>query len=295
VPNPPLPMIEWILYLPMMWPRRNTAAIIKVSATLNLERGTWNLIIPVVHRFFTPSLDVGDESVLLPREEAEHLTRVLRLGVGDDVSGFDGRGHEWRARVVSVLRRDVRVQLAARVEPAAEACVPLTLAQAVLKGEKMDDIVRDAVMLGVAAVQPLVTSRAETTVAALSRGARLDRWRRVALAAVKQSRRAVLPDIRRPLTLESFLQDPQSALTLMLVEPGAASAAAAEPLTALQNIPAPQDATVFVGPEGGWAEVEVAHARQAGARLVTLGRRTLRADATPIAAISVLQYIWGDL
>ena len=81
----------------------------------------------------------------------------------------------------------------------------------------------------------------------------------------------------------------------MLVEPGAASAAAAEPLTALQNIPAPQDATVFVGPEGGWAEVEVAHARQAGARLVTLGRRTLRADATPIAAISVLQYIWGDL
>ena len=259
---------------------------------MNLERGTWNLIIAVVHRFFAPTLDAGDESVLLPHDEAEHLTRVLRLGVGDDVSVFDGRGHEWRARVVSALRRDVRVQLVARVEPAAEACVPLTLAQAVLKGEKMDDIVRDAVMLGVAAVQPLVTSRAETTVAALSRGARLDRWRRVALAAVKQSRRAVLPDIRRPLTLESFLQDPQSALTLMLVEPGAATA---EPLTALQSIPAPQDATVFVGPEGGWAEVEVAHARQAGARLVTLGRRTLRADATPIAAISVLQYIWGDL
>jgi 16S rRNA (uracil1498-N3)-methyltransferase len=116
-----------------------------------------------------------------------------------------------------------------------------------------------------------------------------------ALASVKQSRRAVLPDIQRPLTLESFLQDPQSALTLMLVEPGAAGAVAAEPLTALQGIPAPQDATVFVGPEGGWAEAEIAHARQAGARLVTLGRRTLRADATPIAAISVLQYIWGDL
>src|SRR5262252_7398645 len=161
-----------------------------------------------MHRFFTPSLDAGDETVMLPREEAEHLTRVLRLGVGDEVSVFDGRGHEWTARVVSVVRRDVRVQLVARVEPAAEAGVPLTLAQAVLKGEKMDDIVRDAVMLGVAAVQPLVTSRAETTVAALARGARPDRWRRVALASVKQSGRAILPEIRRPLTLEAYLGDP---------------------------------------------------------------------------------------
>jgi 16S rRNA (uracil1498-N3)-methyltransferase len=248
-----------------------------------------------VHRFFAPSLDAGDETVMLPREEAEHLTRVLRLGVGDDVSVFDGRGHEWTARVVSVVRRDVRVQLVARIEPAAEAGVALTLAQAVLKGEKMDDIVRDAVMLGVAAIQPLVTSRAETTVAALSRGARLDRWRRVALASVKQSKRAVLPDIRRPLTLESFLQDPHAAMTVMLVEPGAPGVSAAEPVTALQDHRIPQDATIFVGPEGGWTESEVAQARQAGVRLVTLGRRTLRADAAPIAAISVLQYIWGDL
>src|SRR5499427_6135206 len=177
-----------------------------------------------MHRFFTPALDAGDETVMLPREEAEHLTRVLRLGVGDDVLVFDGRGHEWRARVVSALRRDVRVQLVSRVEPAAEPAVHLTLAQAVLKGEKMDDIVRDAVMLGVAAVQTLVTSRAETTVAALSHGSRLDRWRRVALASVKQSRRAVLPEIRRPLTLEHVLEEPASALRLMLVEPSAAAA-----------------------------------------------------------------------
>jgi len=105
--------------------------------------------------------------------------------------------------------------------------VSLTLAQAVIKGDKMDDIVRDAVMLGVAAVQPLVTARAESTVAALTNGNRLDRWRRVALASTKQSKRAVLPDVRRPLTLESFLQDPQSALNLMLVEPGAGGGGAA--------------------------------------------------------------------
>ena len=245
-----------------------------------------------MHRFFAPALDAGDDAVTLPRDEAEHLTRVLRLGVGDEVSVFDGRGHEWTARVVGVVRRDVRVQLLSRVEPAAEADVPLTLAQAVLKGEKMDDIVRDAVMLGVAAVQPLVTARTESTVAALTNGSRLDRWRRVALASVKQSKRAVLPDVRRPLTLESFLQDPPSALNLMLVEPGAGEA---QPLSALQGQAVPQDATVFVGPEGGWTPAELAAARSHGVRLVTMGHRTLRADATPVAAISVLQFLFGDL
>ena len=97
-----------------------------------------------MHRFFAPALDPGDETVTLPKDEAEHLTRVLRLGVGDTVAIFDGRGHEFLARVTSGARRDVRVQLLSRVEPAAEPPVPLTLAQAVLKADKMDDVVRDA-------------------------------------------------------------------------------------------------------------------------------------------------------
>jgi 16S rRNA (uracil1498-N3)-methyltransferase len=172
---------------------------------------------------------------MLPRDEAEHLTRVLRLGVGDTVSVFDGRGHEFLARVASALRRDVRVQLVSRVEPAAEATVALTLAQAVLKGEKMDEVIRDAVMLGVAAVQPIVTKRTEMTVA-LVRDTRVERWRRVALASTKQSRRAVVPEIRTPLTLDAFLDDPPGALRLMLVEPSAAeSLEDAESLSDLQR------------------------------------------------------------
>src|SRR5262245_3802869 len=110
-----------------------------------------------MHRFFAPSLDPGDEDVTLPRDEAEHLTRVLRLGVGDTVSVFNGRGVEFIARVSSAVRRDVRVHLVSRAESPNESAVPLTLAQAVLKGDKMDDVIRDAAMLGAAAVQPVVT------------------------------------------------------------------------------------------------------------------------------------------
>ena len=243
-----------------------------------------------VHRFFAPTLDLGDETVMLPKDEAEHLTRVLRIGVGDTVSVFDGRGHEFLARVLGAARREVQVQLLTRVNPAAESTVALTLAQAVLKGDKMDDVVRDAVMLGAAAIQPIVTRRTETTVGALIRGARPDRWRRVALASVKQSKRAVLPEVRSPLTFENYLEEPPPALRLMLVEPGAS--VAVEPLGALRRDPTPSDAALLVGPEGGWDEAECAAAQARSVRLVCLGPRTLRADAVPIAALSILQFLW---
>ena len=246
-----------------------------------------------MHRFFAPSLDPGDEHVTLPHDEAEHLIRVLRIGIGDTVSVFDGRGHEFLARVDSAVRRDVRLVLMTRVEPAAEPGVALTLVQAVLKADKMDDVVRDAVMLGVAAVQPIVTKRTEATVATLLKSARVDRWRRVALASTKQSRRAVLPDVRVPLTLENYFEEPAPALRIMLLEPMAT--ADVEPLSAFAGQPVPADAAMLVGPEGGWNAQEWTAARAHGVRLVTLGQRTLRADAVPIAAISVLQYLWGDL
>jgi 16S rRNA (uracil1498-N3)-methyltransferase len=242
----------------------------------------------------------------------------LRLGVGDTVAVFDGRGREFLAQVALAAKRQVRVQLLSRLEPASEPVVAITLVQAVLKADKMDDVVRDAVMLGVTAIQPIVTRRSETTVAALMRGARVERWQRVALASVKQSRRAVLPEVRMPLTLETYLGDPPAALRLMLVEPAAAgnvdrtrwhgqgdeaSEAAeageeAEPvrtLSFLQGQRPPHDAAVLVGPEGGWTHDECAAAERNGVQLVTLGQRTLRADAVPIAAISVLQFLWGEL
>jgi 16S rRNA (uracil1498-N3)-methyltransferase len=246
-----------------------------------------------VHRFFAPTLDPGDETVALSKDEGEHLVRVLRLGVGDTVSVFDGRGHEFLARVTSVVRRDVRLQLASRVEPAAEPAVPITLVQAILKGDNMDDVVRDAVMLGAAAIQPIVSARSEITVAAVTRGARIERWQRVALASAKQSRRAVVPAIHLPMTLETFLNEPPPALRVMMVEPAAAVEAA--PLSSVGRLPVPADASLLIGPEGGWTDAECVAARARGVLLVTLGRRTLRADAVAVAATCVLQFLWGDL
>ncbi len=249
-----------------------------------------------MHRFFAPTLDPGDDTVILPRDEAEHLTRVLRLAAGDTVGVFDGRGHEFVARVASASRREVTLQILSRSQPASESAVRMTLAQAVLKGEKMDDVVRDAVMLGVAAIQPIVTRRTEATVAALLRGARVERWRRVALASTKQSKRAVVPEILTPLTFDNALLEPAAALSIMLVEPGGSEAASqqtqVDPIAVLRRVPPPADLIVWVGPEGGWDVQEQSRAAAAGARLISLGPRTLRADAVPIVAISLLDFLW---
>jgi 16S rRNA (uracil1498-N3)-methyltransferase len=243
-----------------------------------------------VHRFFAPALDPGDDLVALPRDEAEHLTRVLRLSPGDTVALFDGHGREYLARIVTASRRDVRLHVLSPRAAAPESSVHVTLVQSVLKGDKMDDVVRDAVMLGVAAVQPIVARRSEVTVAAVLRGARVERWRRVALASTKQSGRAVLPDVHMPLTLESWLEDPPASSRLMLVEPRAD--VTVSPASELRGMRIPDSVALLVGPEGGWDRAECDLAAAHGVRLISLGGRTLRADAAAVAVLSVVQFLW---
>jgi 16S rRNA (uracil1498-N3)-methyltransferase len=239
-------------------------------------------------RFYVPDL-LADRTAALPAEEAEHLVRVLRLRAGDEVAVFDGRGNEYLARIDSLSRRGVTVRPTVRRRPAPEPSVRLTVALAVTRGDRMDAAVRDAAMLGASVVQPVVTARTETTLASLTRSRRAERWRRVAIASVKQCGRAVVPEVRDALELADYLAAETADLRLLLVEPRAQGA------STLAGVSTPQSAAVLIGPEGGWMAQEIAAACRAGFHAITLGQRTLRADATPIAAIAVLQFIWGDL
>jgi 16S rRNA (uracil1498-N3)-methyltransferase len=227
----------------------------------------------------------------LPADEAEHLARVLRVKPGAAVRIFDGRGFECEAQVSSVVRRAVTVEIGRPVTPAAECRVRVTLAQAVLKGDKIDGVIRDAVMMGVAALQPLLTARADVPPAAFARGGRVERWRRIAISSAKQCGRAVVPEIGPPASLLACLDADRSDVRLLLVEPSAATLQPAA--SRLPRIVA--SAIVLIGPEGGWAAEEVRAAVTAGCETITLGARTLRADATPLVALSLLQYVWGDI
>jgi 16S rRNA (uracil1498-N3)-methyltransferase len=237
-------------------------------------------------RFYVPGARATESVIELPQDEAVHLVRVLRLTAGDRIRVFNGRGDEWVAAVDEAGKQRVRARLIAPATPAPEARVRITLAAAVLKADKMDAIVRDAVMLGVTTVQPLVTARTEIARATIERSERTARWQRIAIASAKQCGRAVVPDVCRVAPLAEVLREPPC---LMLVEPSLTLAT-----TPLRAVPDLEAVTLLIGPEGGWTPEEVAQAVENEARLLTLGPRTLRAETVPIVALTALRVHWED-
>jgi len=236
-------------------------------------------------RFFAPAAGVPGDRILLPVDEAEHLTRVLRLSSGDRVRVFNGRGAEFEAVVDAADREGVRLTIGAPCVPAPEPRVAITLAQAVLKGDKMDDVVRDAVMMGVAAIRPIVTARSEISLASLTRGRRRERWERIAVSSAKQCGRAVVPSIAEPSQFNEDFPSP----VFILVEPNTLAGVALADLEPT----IPGHATLMIGPEGGWTADELEIAAGLGT-LVTLGQRTLRADAMALVALSAMFARWGE-
>jgi len=251
-------------------------------------------------RFHVPAINSTLERVEVPEDEAEHLVRVLRLGVGDEVDAIDGRGGLWRAEIVQVGRKSATIRPIAPGEPAPELSVAITLVVSVLKGDKIDGVVRDAVMLGVTGIRPVISERSEISLAALARSSRIARWQRIAVASAKQCGRAVVPVIYEAARLDSHWMDPSThgtrqaeshSLRVMCVEPSAALSG----VIPVRSVAKPHAAELIIGPEGGWTVPEIAAAHDSGAILMSLGSRTLRADAVPIVALTALLTTWGEM
>jgi len=246
-------------------------------------------------RVFVPAMDDQATQVDLPADEAAHLARVLRCRAGDGVRAFNGRGLERQGVVAAIGRQTARLTLGGPTAAAPEPQVRFTLAQALLKGDKFDDVVRDAVMLGVARILPLVTEHVDVPRTVWRESSRLARWQRIGVASAKQCGRAVVPGIDAPAGLEEALRSDASDLRLMLGEPVIESGAACEAGDLAVALRRASAVLVAVGPEGGWSASEVARATAAGCRVVRLGPRTLRADAAPLVALAILLHAAGDL
>lgn len=243
-------------------------------------------------RFLAADLDPVSGTASLPADEAHHLTHVLRLRFGDEIAVFDGNGREYRARIERVSREGAHLHLIEEISAAPEPTVRLTLAQGVLKGEKMEDVIRDATMMGVATIEPLVTTHTTMRQKGLANAQAVERWRRIAVSSAKQCRRAVLPVIGNGCHFDDLIVQETAEMRLMLVEPHAG--VEGHPVGTVQG-QRPAAAALMVGPEGGWSQQEIEAAVRAGWMPITLGRRTLRADAVGIVAIGVLQFLWSDL
>ncbi len=242
----------------------------------------------MVPRVYLPNIEPDGRDIVLPAEEAHHLGRVLRLGPGAEIRVFDGRGREYRAEVTSATRQVMGIRLFEPVEGLPLPRVSLTLVQSVLKSDAMDDVMRDCTMVGVTAIQPVVSERSTVKVSLLGRAH--ERWQRVALASARQCGRSALPEIAQPVPFTHWLRATDGRFALLVVEP--AVAAGALKLRDLTRRAAPGAAALVVGPEGGWTPGEREAAIAAGCTPLTLGPLTLRAEAVPLAAAAALLALW---
>lgn len=243
------------------------------------------------HRFYATPAQINDTHITLADDEAHHLARVLRLPVGARVFVFDGGGHEYACEISQVGKRQAELTILEPLTNIVESPLQLTLAVALLKGDKFDWVVQKATELGVTRIVPLLTEHSDIRKPITNDAARaetkLPRWQRISLEALKQCGRRQLVEFVEPISWPKFCAEETSHLKLILSERGGQR---------LKDLPfATNSACVAVASEGGWSEAELDLAAQHGFVPVHLGTRILRAETAAITGVALAQQRYGDL
>jgi 16S rRNA (uracil1498-N3)-methyltransferase len=222
----------------------------------------------------------------LPEPVARHAVRVLRLPPGAAVVLFDGRGGEYEARIERIERDRVVAALGAWHDVERESGLAVTLIQAVQGGEKMDYTVQKAVELGVSQIVPVDSRRSVTRLAGERAAKRVAHWQGVAAAACEQCGRNQVPQLAPLEKLENWLARPANGALRLILAPDAEQA--------LVDLPPAENVQLLIGAEGGLDPQEILAARQVGFTAVKMGPRILRTETAGLAALAVLQALWGD-
>jgi len=238
-------------------------------------------------RFFVPASSLQGDEILITGDTFHHLHKVLRCRPGDEVLLLDGSGTCCLVQLLVLQAKAATTKLLRRwQEP--EQGLPITLLQAIPKGEKFDLVLQKGTELGVSCFVPVQTEHAVPHLTASRLEKRQQRWERIIGEAARQSRRTVLPQLLDLQSLDKVLAAESTDLKLVLWEAGSRPLAAALPVTP------PSGVQLLIGPEGGFSSSEMEGIVAAGFLAVHLGPRILRTETAGLAATPVLQYLYGD-
>ena len=234
----------------------------------------------MMHRFFVDYVDISDKEIALTGENAAHGS-VLRLAIDEEIVVCDGNAADYHCIVTKADKKEIRAKIIHKLENKAEPPIAITLFQALPKSGKMDEIIEKCTQLGISRIAPVLTSRCVT------KAPKVDRWRKIAQAAAKQSQRGRIPRIGAIMALDDAIEEAEG------YDSAFACYEAEEALllkTFLKNLPKNiSDIAFFVGPEGGFDAEEVNQFRESGIVTVSLGSRILRTEAAaPAVLVSIL-------
>ncbi|MFH0840039.1 MAG: 16S rRNA (uracil(1498)-N(3))-methyltransferase [Candidatus Omnitrophota bacterium] len=238
-------------------------------------------------RFYVPPEAVKNGKIYAGKDESRHISSVMRLKEGDEVTVFDGSGKEYTGRIESVRNKNVIINIEKTVASPIEPSVRVTLAQVLIKKDKMDYIVEKATELGALEIIPLETGRTVVRPDKAAGGHKFERWQRIAIEAAKQCGRRDLPKIKKINTFDEMLDIfPQYDMVLM-----PCLSEETIPLNkAITSAKDPKNILLLIGPEGDFTPDEIERARQKGAILVSLGNLVLKSDTAAVAALAMINY-----
>ncbi len=242
--------------------------------------------------FFIESTGIQNGLATITGDLLAHLRASLRVTVGEHLWLGDERRHRYLTEVTEVTRQSLQARVLEELDQPRPGGPGLILAQALLKGDRMDWVIQKATELGVVALVPLLSARVIVRPRAGRLPAQMARWQRIALEAAQQSEQWAIPDVNFPQDFTAYTDSPPpDTLRLILTERSSGPS--------LSRIPLPQGGSscvvLAVGPEGGWAKQELDQALAGEWIGVTLGPRILRAETAALAALSVLQSRLGEL
>ena len=220
----------------------------------------------------------------LSEDAAHHAVHVLRLREGEEVTLFNGRGGEYAARIASIQRLRISIDVLQHRALERESPLRLTLVQGVSAGEKMDGTVRKAVELGIAEVQPVLATRSVARPKGERADSRRAHWQKVVIAACEQCGRNLIPQVQPLTSVEDY-------------RPGDGMKVLLSPQAKLRLSEAIKEGSTFIlaaGPEAGFTAPEEAMLANAGFTPVSLGPRVLRTETAAVAALAALNALRGD-
>lgn len=240
-------------------------------------------------RLFTDQPLTPGDQVVLEGTVARHLGNVLRARAGEQIALFNGDGREFAAKVLSVSKREVIVDIGAAATPQTESPVHTTLGLCLSKGDRFDWAIQKATELGVGAVTPLYSERVDFSIPPDRIEKRVAHWRQIVISACEQSGRVSIPAVSSPQPLEQWVQSvaAEQKWVLHCDDHGATRSGASKE--------APADAALLIGPEGGLADQEIARACDNSFGVLRLGPRVLRTETAPVVALSALSVYWGEM
>ena len=240
-----------------------------------------------IPRVYSPQpMAVGD-CIELEAGAARHLTSALRMSSGQLVTLFNGHGGEYTAELVEAKKGKATVRITEFDKTDRESNLSIHLAIGISRGERMDLIVQKATELGVSEITPLFTERCEVKLSGDRLDKKVNHWQQVAISACEQCQRNSLPSINAPVKIDQWQVNCDASLKLVLHHRTDQS---------LSDMPPPSgQVALLIGPEGGLSEREIEQAISLGFSPLALGPRVLRTETAPLAAISILQSLWGDM